>query len=142
MVVSSVALAAQTLEVRDGDTAIARISLRDQTRIRVDRARITDVLGDIYDAQRNPSGRIVLVKDDQDGEDDRELTQGIGEVGVQKQAAERTVHALGGDDQEPDKNAANQGREAEGGHGAVSCDGRRKATEKAASLANTRPTAP
>lgn len=62
------AWAAQQLEVRDGDTTIARISLRDQTRIRVDRARITDVLGDIYDAQRNPSGRIVLVKDDQDGE--------------------------------------------------------------------------
>lgn len=62
------AWAAQQLDVRDGDTSIARISLRDQTRIRVDRARITDVLGDIYDAQRNPAGRIVLVKDDQDGE--------------------------------------------------------------------------
>lgn len=65
---STAALAAQQLDVRDGDTTIARISLRDQTRVRVDRARITEVLGDIYDAQRNPAGRVVLVKDDQDGE--------------------------------------------------------------------------
>lgn len=68
LVANGGAWAAQQLDVRDGDTAIARISQRDQTRIRVDRARITDVLGDIYDAQRNPAGRIVLVKDDQDGE--------------------------------------------------------------------------
>ena len=62
------ASASQTLEVRDGDTALARISIRDQTRIRVDRGRITDVLGDIHDETANPGGRIALVKDDADGE--------------------------------------------------------------------------
>lgn len=62
------AQAAQTLEVRDGDTAIARISLRDQTRIRVDRGRITNVLGDIYDVNANPAGRVTLVRDEADGE--------------------------------------------------------------------------
>ncbi|MGM9489652.1 TraK domain-containing protein [Ideonella sp. YS5] len=65
---SDSALAAQTLDVRDGDTALARISLRDQTRIRVDRGRITEVLGDIHDAATNPAGRIALVRDDADGE--------------------------------------------------------------------------
>lgn len=67
-VAGATAQAAHTLEVRDGDTAIARISLRDQTRIRVDRGRITDVLGDIYDANANPAGRVTLVRDETDGE--------------------------------------------------------------------------
>jgi conjugal transfer pilus assembly protein TraK len=62
------ARAAQTVEVRDGDTAIARISLRDQTRIRVERGRITDVLGDLYDPAANPTGRLMVVKDEADGE--------------------------------------------------------------------------
>jgi len=62
------ALAAQTLDVRDGDTALARISLRDQTRIRVDRGRITDVLGDIYDPSTNPNGRVAMMRDEADGE--------------------------------------------------------------------------
>jgi conjugal transfer pilus assembly protein TraK len=62
------ALAAQTLEVRDGDTALARISLRDQTRIRIDRGRITDVLGDIHDPASNPTGRLALLRDESDGE--------------------------------------------------------------------------
>lgn len=62
------ASAAQTLEVRDGDTALARISLRDQTRIRVDRGRITDVLGDIHDPAANPAGRLAMVRDESDGE--------------------------------------------------------------------------
>lgn len=65
---SGAALAAQALDVRDGDTALARISLRDQTRIRVDRGRITDVLGDIHDPASNPTGRLALLRDEADGE--------------------------------------------------------------------------
>jgi conjugal transfer pilus assembly protein TraK len=60
--------AAQALDVRDGDTAMARISVRDQTRIRVDRGRITEVLGDIYDQATNPNGRVALMRDDGEGE--------------------------------------------------------------------------
>lgn len=60
--------AAQALDVRDGDTAMARISMRDQTRIRVDRGRITEVLGDIYDQATNPNGRVALMRDDGEGE--------------------------------------------------------------------------
>lgn len=62
------AWAAKTLEVRDGETVITPISIRDQTRVRVDRGRIKDVLGDIYNAQANPTGRIVLVQDVEAGE--------------------------------------------------------------------------
>lgn len=65
---SGAAWAAQTLDVRDGDTALARISQRDQTRIRVDRGRITDVLGDIHDPASNPTGRLALLRDEADGE--------------------------------------------------------------------------
>lgn len=62
------AQAAQNIEVRDGDTTIVRISLRDQTRLRVAGGRIVDVIGDTYDAQRNPAGRLVVLKDDAEGE--------------------------------------------------------------------------
>ncbi|WP_201492572.1 type-F conjugative transfer system secretin TraK [Rubrivivax sp. A210] len=60
--------AAQTLDVRDGDTTISRISVRDQTRLRVDRGRVLDVIGDVFDAQKSPAGRIAVLKDDVDGE--------------------------------------------------------------------------
>lgn len=60
--------AAQSLDVRDGDTTIARISIRDQTRVRVDRGRILDVIGDVYDAQKSPAGRVLVLKDDEQGE--------------------------------------------------------------------------
>lgn len=60
--------AAQTLDVRDGDTTITRISLRDQTRLRAERARVLDVIGDVFDAQKNPGGRIVVLKDEAEGE--------------------------------------------------------------------------
>lgn len=66
--VSMAAHALQPVDVRDGDTALVRVSVRDQTRIRVDGARIIDVLGDLYDEKRNPGGRLTLVKDEADGE--------------------------------------------------------------------------
>lgn len=61
------ASAAQTLEIRDGDTAIVRISIRDQTRLRAERARVLDVIGDVFDASKNPAGRLIVLKDP-DGE--------------------------------------------------------------------------
>jgi conjugal transfer pilus assembly protein TraK len=62
------ALALQTLEVRDGDTTIVRVSLRDPTRIRVIDGRVTDVYGAIFDAKDNPAGRISVIKDEATGE--------------------------------------------------------------------------
>ena len=60
----SSAAAAQTLDIRDGDTAVVRISSLDQTRVRAVRARVLDVIGDVYDAQANPGGRVIVLKDD------------------------------------------------------------------------------
>lgn len=60
--------AAQTLDIREGDTAVVRISILDQTRLRAERGRLLDIIGDVYDAQRNPAGRIVVLKDEVDGE--------------------------------------------------------------------------
>lgn len=62
------AIASQVLEVREGDTTVVRISVRDQTRLRVAAGRIMDVIGDVFDAQRNPGGRVAVLKDDADGE--------------------------------------------------------------------------
>lgn len=60
--------AAQTLRIRDGDTTVVRISLRDQTRLRVASGRISEVVGDVYDADRNPGGRLVVLRDEAAGE--------------------------------------------------------------------------
>jgi conjugal transfer pilus assembly protein TraK len=65
---SSTAYALQTVDVRDGQSVTAKMSLTEQTRIKIDRGRIVDVLGDIYDPQRNAAGRFVLEKDDKAGE--------------------------------------------------------------------------
>ena len=62
------AQAAQTLELREGDTTIARVSIRDQTRLRVERGRVLDVIGDVFDAEKNPAGRVVVLKDEGEGE--------------------------------------------------------------------------
>ncbi|MCW5632770.1 MAG: type-F conjugative transfer system secretin TraK [Rubrivivax sp.] len=62
------ASASQMLDVREGDTTVVRISVRDQTRLRVASGRIVDVIGDVFDGQRNPGGRIAVLKDDADGE--------------------------------------------------------------------------
>ncbi len=61
---SGQAQAAQSLDIRDGDTAVVRISSLDQTRVRAARAKVLDVIGDVYDAQANPGGRIVVLRDD------------------------------------------------------------------------------
>lgn len=66
--VATGAHAIQNIDVRDSDTTIARVSLRDQTRIRVLDGHVTDVYGDVYDAAANPSGRLSVTKDETDGE--------------------------------------------------------------------------
>ena len=68
MLVAPLAHAAQVVDVRDGDTAVVRISVRDQTRVRVERGRITDVMGNLFQAESNPGGRINVLKDEVDGE--------------------------------------------------------------------------
>jgi conjugal transfer pilus assembly protein TraK len=65
---ASSVLAAQTIDVRDADTTIVRISQRDQTRIRVLDGHITDAFGDLYDPAANPGGRLSITKDEADGE--------------------------------------------------------------------------
>lgn len=60
--------AAQLLDLRDGDTTVTRVSVRDQTRLRVERGRVIDVIGDVFDADKNPAGRVVVLKDDAEGE--------------------------------------------------------------------------
>lgn len=60
--------AAQFVAVRDGDTAIAKVSQKDPTRITLQSGKIADVVGDVYDKDRNPSGRITVMPDSQSGE--------------------------------------------------------------------------
>lgn len=60
--------ALQTIDVRDGASVTAKMSLTEQTRIKMERGRIVEVLGDVYEPQRNPAGRFVLERDDQAGE--------------------------------------------------------------------------
>ncbi len=62
------ASAAQFVDARDGDTALAKVSIKDQTRIKLERGRITDLIGDVYNAEKNPTGRLVVIPDEQDGE--------------------------------------------------------------------------
>jgi len=62
------AMAAQFVDARDGDTAIAKMSIKDQTRIKLEKGRITDVIGDVYSKEKNPAGRIVVIADEEDGE--------------------------------------------------------------------------
>ena len=64
---TATAQAAKTLDIRDGDTVIAVVSARDQTRIRVDRGRIIEVFGDVYEPTKNPGGRLLL-RDEGNGE--------------------------------------------------------------------------
>ena len=65
---ATTAQAIQNIDVRDSDTTIARVSLRDQTRIRILDGHVTDVYGDVYDAAANPGGRLSVTKDETDGE--------------------------------------------------------------------------
>lgn len=61
------ALAQSVIAIKESDTVIVPVSIRDQTRIRLERGRVVDVLGDVYDANLNPSGRVTVIKDE-DGE--------------------------------------------------------------------------
>ena len=61
------AWALKVVLVKESDTVVVPVSLRDQTRIKVGGGRIVDVLGDVYDAQRNPTGRVTVIQDE-DGE--------------------------------------------------------------------------
>ncbi|MBT9609388.1 MAG: type-F conjugative transfer system secretin TraK [Aquabacterium sp.] len=64
----SVVQAAQFITVRDGDSSIASMSLRDPTRITLQGGKIVDVVGDVYDQTRNPNGRVTVMTDAESGE--------------------------------------------------------------------------
>lgn len=59
---------AQDIRIREGDTTIVRVSARDQTRLRVAQGRVLEVIGDLHDPERNPTGRVLVLKDDAEGE--------------------------------------------------------------------------
>jgi conjugal transfer pilus assembly protein TraK len=56
------------VEVQDGVTATARMSLNEPTRIRVDGAAIIDIVGNVFHRDRNPQGEISIDEDRQRGE--------------------------------------------------------------------------
>ncbi len=60
--------AASILEMRDGGSATAKISLKDPTRIRVEGAHITDVLGSSVRTDKNPQGTLTVSTDEAKGE--------------------------------------------------------------------------
>ena len=68
LLASAHAWCAQFVDVRDGNTAIVKISDRDHTRIKLERGRITEVFGDVFHKDHNASGRLVVVPDNEDGE--------------------------------------------------------------------------
>lgn len=61
-------LAAVTLDMRDSDSASAKISLKDPTRVRVNGARITDVRGSVIRTKDNPGGVLVASLDEDKGD--------------------------------------------------------------------------
>lgn len=62
------ARAAIFVPVQDGDTGVAQVSIKDPTRVTVEGARIIRVIGDLFDASKNPSGRITVLPDEASGE--------------------------------------------------------------------------
>jgi conjugal transfer pilus assembly protein TraK len=65
---SGLSLAAVTLDMRDSDSASAKISLKDPTRVRVNGARITDVRGSVIRTKDNPGGVLVAALDEDKGD--------------------------------------------------------------------------
>lgn len=65
---SGVAFAVVTLDMRDSDSASAKISLKDPTRVRVNDARITDVRGSVIRTKDNPGGVLVAALDEDKGD--------------------------------------------------------------------------
>lgn len=63
-----IAHAAQFVEVRDGNTEIAQVSIKDQTRVALSGGKILEVLGDVFDKDKNPAGRFSVFPDAQAGE--------------------------------------------------------------------------
>ena len=61
------AWAAQTLELIDGQSAFAKISQKEPTRIVVDGARIVSVTGNIQ-SEKNPEGEVAVEKDESRGQ--------------------------------------------------------------------------
>ena len=60
--------ASVTLDVRDGGTGTAKISIKDPTRVRVEGARITDVIGSAVRTEKNPMGSLTVSVDESKGE--------------------------------------------------------------------------
>jgi len=58
----------QELTAKDGETVFARIGQREPTRIKVDGAKINEVVGNVYDPQRNPAGELLIEMDKAKGE--------------------------------------------------------------------------
>lgn len=57
-----------TLELQDSASATARIAIKDPTRIRVEGARITDVIGAEVQSPENPAGRLAIRAEEHRGE--------------------------------------------------------------------------
>ncbi len=62
LALASPAWALKEVSVRESDSVVVPISIRDQTRIKVSYGRIIDVLGDVYDENKNPTGRITVLQ--------------------------------------------------------------------------------
>ena len=60
----SCAQALVTVPLEDGASATARISIKDPTRVRVEGARITDVIGSEVHSPDNPAGRLAVRADE------------------------------------------------------------------------------
>jgi conjugal transfer pilus assembly protein TraK len=60
--------ATSILELHDGGSATAKISLKDPTRIKVEGAHITDVLGSSVRTEKNPLGTLTVSTDETKGE--------------------------------------------------------------------------
>lgn len=66
-VIAASANAAVFVTARDGDTTPVKISIKDDTRIKVQGTKIVDLIGDVYDEEKNPAGALIVDRDD-DGE--------------------------------------------------------------------------
>ncbi|MES2353148.1 MAG: type-F conjugative transfer system secretin TraK [Pseudomonadota bacterium] len=67
LALSQASLATQTLELADSQSAVARISQKEATRITVDGGRIVNITGNIQ-TDKNPDGEIAVEKDEARGQ--------------------------------------------------------------------------
>ena len=68
LLIGSAATFATTIDVKDGETKPARISLKDPTRLKVDGDQITDVFGRDVKSAENQAGALMLTADKGKGE--------------------------------------------------------------------------